>query len=612
MRDRAETDPERLGTPPVLAAMVLRAVRQTPWRAWALLAIGLTTVRLVVGPAIEALFEEALAVAGLRTLTDRSVSALLVSPASVALLALVAAIAVTATLAWAGLALVLADRQLGGHRFSARATLRSVIRMLAALVTPAGLLVALHLALLAPLSGVELLSPLTGAFAPPPFVSREFVKTVPGVLLSCGTAGVLIVVVFRAGLALAYTVVSGCRPAGALRSSLRATGSGGAGFALVPTAVVVVTAALGQGVIVLAGWAVDAAPASASTADDPLLVGAARVLVAVVSIVGAQALALTLVARVRMIDGLTIAPARPARSVPSRRAAAVLGVTLVIATATATGAMATTCHDPCQGEAGAAMGGGGAHPLVIAHRGYDAGGPENTIAGLEAAARLRPDYVEVDVQQTGDGGLVASHDTNLFTLAGVDANLFELTTAEATATVVGMKGHRDHIPTLRGYAARAEQLGVDLLVELKVTGHETSDVLDRLDADLEAAGAGGDTMLHSLDPGVVEVLAERHPERRVGLTVSMMAGQLPPCDCDFYVIEQASLTPALIGEADAAGDEVYAWTVDDPAAMDALARAGVDGLVTDEPGAARRVSEALAAENGLEAGAARLELLRSG
>jgi glycerophosphoryl diester phosphodiesterase len=611
-----------------LPVAVLRAVRCTPWRAWALLAAGFAAVRLAVGPGIEALFEQALAAAALRTLTDRDLGALLESRSSVALLALIAVIAVTATLAWAGLALVLADRQLGGQRFSVRATLRSVIRMLAALATPAGLLVALHLVLLAPLAGVELLSPLTGGFAPPPFVSREFVKTVPGALLWCGTAGALIMVVLRTGLAPAFTVVTGCRPGRALRSSLRATGSGGAGFAALVVAIVAACAALGQVVLVLAGWAVDAAPAGVSTADGPLLVGAARVLVAAVSIVGAQALALALVARVRTVEGLPIVlarrdgPASPreagppsshrARPVPSRRATAVFGATLLIATATATGAMATTCHDPCRDEAGAAAGdGGGVHPLVIAHRGYDAGGPENTVAGLEAAARFDPDLVEVDVQQTGDGGLVASHDTNLFTLAGVDENLYELTTAEATATVVGMKGHRDRIPTLRAYAARAEQLGVRLLVELKVTGHETADVLERLDADLEAAGAGDDTMLHSLDPGVVAALAARHPEQRVGLTVSMMTGPLPPCDCDFYVIEQASLTPALIGEAHAAGDEIYAWTVDDPAAMDALVRAGVDGLVTDEPGHARQVRAALEAETG-EAGGAHLELLRSG
>src|SRR5690606_18648142 len=48
-------------------------------------------------------------------------------------------------------------------------------------------------------------------------------------------------------------------------------------------------------------------------------------------------------------------------------------------------------------------------PLRIGHRGASAHAPDNTLAGLEAAARLGADAAEIDVQLTRDGVPVASH-----------------------------------------------------------------------------------------------------------------------------------------------------------------------------------------------------------
>ncbi|WIB17112.1 glycerophosphodiester phosphodiesterase family protein [Curtobacterium sp. MCPF17_050] len=63
------------------------------------------------------------------------------------------------------------------------------------------------------------------------------------------------------------------------------------------------------------------------------------------------------------------------------------------------------------------------------------------MAGLEAAAALHPDRVEVDVQQTGDGTFVASHDTDLLVLAGRDEDIDAMSTAAVTSTTVRMHGN---------------------------------------------------------------------------------------------------------------------------------------------------------------------------
>jgi glycerophosphoryl diester phosphodiesterase len=54
-----------------------------------------------------------------------------------------------------------------------------------------------------------------------------------------------------------------------------------------------------------------------------------------------------------------------------------------------------------------------ARPHVIAHRGCTESAPENTVASVQAAARMRCDAVEFDVHITSDGKPVVIHDATL-------------------------------------------------------------------------------------------------------------------------------------------------------------------------------------------------------
>src|SRR5438128_113484 len=49
-------------------------------------------------------------------------------------------------------------------------------------------------------------------------------------------------------------------------------------------------------------------------------------------------------------------------------------------------------------------------PIIIAHRGASAYTPEHTILAYEAAKQAGADYIEIDLQMTKDGVLVAMHD----------------------------------------------------------------------------------------------------------------------------------------------------------------------------------------------------------
>ena len=208
--------------------------------------------------------------------------------------------------------------------------------------------------------------------------------------------------------------------------------------------------------------------------------------------------------------------------------------------------------------------------LVIGHRGYDSGGVENTLGGLVAAAAMKTDMVEADFQQTSDGAFVASHDTNLLVLAGKKQNIYEMTAAEVTATTVTMKGHSDKIPTMAAYVKMAHEIGMPLLIELKVTGHERPGYVEDFLADLDATDGFNGNIFHSLSPAAVEKIKTIRPDLRVGLTIGLIYGKLSTTPCDFYVIEQASLTPEMIKTAHGQGKDVYSWTVNGELSMRAL------------------------------------------
>jgi len=221
--------------------------------------------------------------------------------------------------------------------------------------------------------------------------------------------------------------------------------------------------------------------------------------------------------------------------------------------------------------------------IVIAHRGFSGGGVENTLSALDAAAAAHADAVEMDVQQTKDGVFVASHDTNLLMVAGRNENIYEMTADEVTSTVVREGGFEDTIPTMEQYVSHAVELGMPLLIELKVTGHEQPDFVEDFLAVLDDLGVTDDETYHSLDPETVETLKTLRPELRVGLTIAVSRGGVPDSPCDFYVIEQASYTSEFLQEAHRRGKAVYVWTVNDDDGLRRYLASRVDGIVTDHP-----------------------------
>ncbi len=243
--------------------------------------------------------------------------------------------------------------------------------------------------------------------------------------------------------------------------------------------------------------------------------------------------------------------------------------------------------------------GSGRTTAVVAHRGDTYGAVENTLESLEAAATLGADVVELDVLQAADGGLVVVHDTNLRRIAGVNREVAAMTTAELTATTVRQGDHVGTIPTFEAFAARAAELGVPLLVELKSHGREHGDLVGDVVAVLEQHDLVEGSLVQAFDRETVTEIESRFPEVTTGWVVAFSRGRLDPGVADFVTMEQTSYSPAVLRQAHAAGVAVYLWTVTDPVRMRVFIRDGVDGLITGDPRSALHERSAVDGEAGV-------------
>jgi glycerophosphoryl diester phosphodiesterase len=228
---------------------------------------------------------------------------------------------------------------------------------------------------------------------------------------------------------------------------------------------------------------------------------------------------------------------------------------------------------------------------VIAHRGSSTTAPENTLAAFRLAVEQRADYVELDVQESADGEVLVAHDSDLMKIGGGPAKIWEMTAAEARSFDIG--SYKDPKFSAERVATLAEALAVckgkaRMVIELKSYGHDQK-LQERVAAIVEAAGMANDCIYMSLDHTMIERMKRLRPSWRCGVLAAKARGDLTSLHADFLAVEARMATGPFIRRAHRAGQDVYVWTVNDPAWMLAAMSRGADGLITDKPDLARQV-----------------------
>lgn len=228
---------------------------------------------------------------------------------------------------------------------------------------------------------------------------------------------------------------------------------------------------------------------------------------------------------------------------------------------------------------------------VTAHRGSSAAAPENTMAAVKQAIDDGADWVEIDVQETADGEVVVFHDSDFMKLAGKDLKIWDATMADLRDIDIGSwfdpKFSDQRVPTLGEVLDQCKgKAGVN--IELKYYGHDQR-LEERVAQIVEKHGMVANVVIMSLKLDAAEKMKRLRPNWKVGLLMSVSAGDISKVDVDFLAVNAAFASRAFIQSTHDMDKEVYVWTVNDAPTMSAMIGRGVDSLITDKPATARSV-----------------------
>ena len=230
---------------------------------------------------------------------------------------------------------------------------------------------------------------------------------------------------------------------------------------------------------------------------------------------------------------------------------------------------------------------------LIAHRGDVSKGVENSLEALEAAAKEKAAYAEMDILLTKDHQFVVMHDYNLKRLAGVDKDVKDMTLAEVQGLKIQQDGHTSHIPSFEEYVKRAKELKTKLLVELKPHGGEPANYVDLFVQKMRDLGVEKDYPAMSLDLSVMEKVEKKAPEIKTGYVIPIQFGSFGKDSVDFFAIEDFSYQEDLVTQAHEMKKELYVWTINDKQKLTKYLQQPIDGLITDELTEAQRLKKDL-------------------
>lgn len=220
---------------------------------------------------------------------------------------------------------------------------------------------------------------------------------------------------------------------------------------------------------------------------------------------------------------------------------------------------------------------------IIAHRGDTVNAVENTVEAIESAAKAGADYSEIDIQETKDHQFVVFHDMTLRRLAGSSKRVADMTLQELQQTKITSGAYSSHIASFDEIINAAKKNKIDLLVEVKLHGGESSDMVERFITLLKKEKVTDKYLVQSLNQPVIEKIEHADPSLETGIILALNIGNLPKTSADFIVLEDFSINKRLLTQAKQNNKNVFVWTVNKEKLMQMYLRKNIDGIITNYP-----------------------------
>lgn len=235
--------------------------------------------------------------------------------------------------------------------------------------------------------------------------------------------------------------------------------------------------------------------------------------------------------------------------------------------------------------------------LIIAHRGYNAVHPENTMLSFQAAIDAGATGIELDVHLSRDGEVVVMHDGKVDRTTNGSGAIRQLSYHDYIVKLDAGRGER--VPLLAEVMDICKNHDVFLNIEVKATG-----LVETILNLVDDRGEKNRTMISSFNHDILRAFNE------VG-NLSWRAALVPTSPGAFIrnvftrlfgskqgdMVREAidaganainpffgTCTKSFFHECKDHGLEVFPWTVDQTRRADRLVTWGASGIITNDPG----------------------------
>ena len=219
---------------------------------------------------------------------------------------------------------------------------------------------------------------------------------------------------------------------------------------------------------------------------------------------------------------------------------------------------------------------------IIAHRGVSSLAPQNTLPAFQLGIDLNVDYIELDVQKSSDDSLIVIHDATVDATTSYSGLVSSYSYNDLKLMDAGSWFSNDYIgteiPTLFEVLAMAKGK-IKVCVELKASNIESQAM--QLIEDL---GMLNDVVIFSFSLSQLQIVKNINPNVKVCYLSSIMtSGDISDALSINAEYLGVGLDPGVgnITAAQAAGIQVWNYTVNDARYMLNKMSKGIDGIITD-------------------------------
>ncbi|MDC7228372.1 MAG: glycerophosphodiester phosphodiesterase family protein [Spirochaetales bacterium] len=236
-------------------------------------------------------------------------------------------------------------------------------------------------------------------------------------------------------------------------------------------------------------------------------------------------------------------------------------------------------------------------PYIFAHRGYSSIAPENTLPAFSEAMNRGIPGLELDIHLCRSGELVVTHDHNLKRVTGFDGIIEELDYTDIRNLDAGSwKGEKytgEKIPLLEDlFDLVGDRLYYD--IEIKSRRTDRTGIEEKLYRLIKSRGLQERCIVSSFNPMPLKYFKEIAPHIPTAI-IYCSNSEVPwylrngegrwIASADILKPEHIKINGAFNFFNRISGKRpVLPWTVDEPAEAARLIAAGVNGIISNDPG----------------------------